>query len=113
MPKQNTTVIVTILAGDSVSSAADLSTGAVSMIYVPQDWTAANIGFLVSYDNADFRNLVDQHGVEILKPTVAGAAVLVDPSQTAAALWLKIRSGPSADPVIQETDSVFRLVVTA
>lgn len=109
MPK--TFATVTIPAGESVSSAADLTAGGVTMIYVPQDWTPANISFLASYDNVDFRDVVDGDGIEILKPAVAGAAVLADRSQSASALWLKIRSGSSAGPIVQETDSTFRLVI--
>jgi predicted transcriptional regulator len=101
----------TIAAGTALSGSIDLSAGAVTMVIVPAQWSGANIGFMVSVDNINFYDLVDALGAEILRLAVAGTAVLVDPSMTQSALYLKIRSGQATHPVIQSSDCVFTFAI--
>ena len=114
MPKPTiTSVTVTIPAGQSLSDAANLTTGSLAMILSPPDWTPANISFLISSDNVNFRDLYDSMGAEIIRALKPNAAINVDPSLTTAALYLKLLSGPRQNPVPQEADRVFTLVLTA
>jgi|SRR5215469_12098365 len=105
------TVTVTIPAGQSLSNSADLSVGSVSYIMMPPDWTPANMSFQVSNDNINFADLYDVWGVELLRAMGAGRACMVDTSYTQAALYVKLRSGPSVNPVKQAADRTITLVL--
>jgi hypothetical protein len=106
-----TSVTVTILAGTAVSNAADISSGNVTMLLMPADWTPANMSFLLSEDNVSFRELYDVYGMEVIKAVGPNRALNVDPSYTAGALWLKLCSGPAATPVLQDADRPIVLVI--
>jgi hypothetical protein len=106
-----TSVTVTILAGQAVSSAGDVSAGNVTMLLAPVDWTPANISFQLSEDNVTFRDLFDTDGKEVLKAMGPGRAMNVDTSYTAGSLWVKIRSGPRDNPVPQAADRAIILVI--
>src|SRR5215475_8895648 len=106
MPKATATV--TIAAGTAVSTSADLSSGAIlTTLISPDDWTPANLSFLISADNITFSDLFDALGQEVLKSMGPGRAILVDPSLTQSAFYIKLRSGPRANPVMQAADRVF------
>jgi hypothetical protein len=106
-----TILTTTILAGQAVSSSVNLTTGSLALLMSPDAWTPANISFLISEDNISFKNLFDGNGVEILRPMGAGRGFIVDQSLTAAALYLQIRSGPAANPVVQDADRTFVCVL--
>ena len=106
-----TTTTVTIPAGQALSSSADLTAGNMVMLLTPADWTPANISFLISEDNITFRDLFDSDGHEIVKSMGPNRAINVDPSYTSGALYLKLLSGPRANPVAQEADRVFTIVI--
>jgi hypothetical protein len=106
-----TTAQVTIPAGQSLSNAADLSAGSMVMLMTPVNWTAANISFQVSEDNVLWRDLFDANGNEIVKAMGPNRAISVDPSYTAGAMWVKLMSGPRQNPVPQEQDATFTLVI--
>jgi hypothetical protein len=106
-----TSTTVTILAGQSLSSAADLSAGNMVMLLTPPAWTSANISFQVSEDNVTYCDLYDSNGNEILKAMASNRAINVDPSYTSGSLWIKIRSGPGANPVTQAADRIFTIVI--
>jgi hypothetical protein len=104
-------VTVTIAAGQALSSAGDISAGNVTMLLMPTAWTGANISFAISEDNITYRDLYDANGNEILRPTGPNRALNVDPGYTSGSLWVKIRSGPAANPVNQAADRAVVLVV--
>jgi hypothetical protein len=104
-------VSVTIPAGQTVSNSADLSAGNMVMLLTPDDWTPANISFLVSEDNVKFRNLYDSNGMEIVKTMAPGRAINVDSSLTSGSMWIKLCSGSSTNPILQEEDRVFVIIV--
>jgi hypothetical protein len=106
-----TTKQVTIPAGGYLSSAADLTSGSVYMIITPPAWTPANVGFLASADNLNFYDVFDSFGMEILRAFGPNRAVMVDPTFTQATAYFKLRSGPLANPVIQDADRIFTLVI--
>ena len=102
---------VTIPAGQAVSNAADLTGGSLAMIIAPNDWTPANVSFQVSSDNNYFADLFDDGGGQVLRAMGANRAVLIPPALTQAALYLKLRSGPRENPVLQDADRTFTLVL--
>jgi len=106
-----TSIQVTIPAGQYLSNAADLSTGNMVMLFTPLNWTPANLGFQVSEDNVLWRDLFDADGHRILKAIGPNRAVNVDPSFTSGALWVRLVSGPLQNPVLQEQDAVFTMVI--
>jgi hypothetical protein len=107
--KASTTV--TILAGQALSSSGDLTAGNVAAILFPADWTDANITFQISDDDTTWYDLYDNQGHEVLRPVGPFRAVMIDPSLTQAALHVRIRSGPAANPVPQEADRDIKLVL--
>jgi hypothetical protein len=106
-----TTTTVTIPAGQSVSTSANLTAGNMVMMLTPPDWTPANVGFLVSQDNVTFKDLFDFDGNEIVKSMGASRAISVDPSYTTGSMYVKLRSGPLTNPVPQSADRVFTIVI--
>jgi len=105
-----TAATVTIAAGESLSSAADLTSSAAVMMIAPPDWSPANITFQVSMDGTTFADLFDADGVEVLRPIKTGTAVLLDQELTKYVKALKIRSGPRQSPVVQTADRAITLV---
>jgi hypothetical protein len=103
-------IIVTIPAGEFISSSADLTNSTLSMIMSPSGWTAANLSFLVSDDNTTFYDLIDDQGREILRPIKADCATLVPAVITQGAMHVRIRSGSRDGPIAQEADRVFKLI---
>ena len=101
---------ITIAAGESLSTTLDLTSGALSLLISPPQWTPANISLQVSDDNVTFSDLYED-GVEVLRPMGPARASIVPLSLTQAACYLKIRSGPAANPVPQEADRVFYCVI--
>jgi len=110
-PEARTQATVTIPAGQAVSNSVDLTTGTLSVVISPPGWTPANLSFLISTDNVTFANLFDADGREVIKPIGPGRAVIIDPSLTTGAMYVKFRSGPSANPVTQTADRVFSLII--
>jgi hypothetical protein len=107
-----TQITATILPGETLSSAVDLTASVVTMIIIPDEWASAPLSFLVSIDGVRFYDLFDgEH--EVRKPGSAGTAILIDPAMTAAADYLKIRSGSRAWPVVQQAERIFQLMVSA
>jgi hypothetical protein len=78
---------------------------------MPDAWTPGYITFEVSPDNVKYGALFDNAGNEVSRAVMPGAAVMLPPDVTAAALWLKIRSGSHANPIVQEADRVFVLSI--
>jgi len=106
-----TSKTVTIPAGESVSTSADLTGGALAMLIFPTDWTPANVSFQVSADNLAFSDLYDSSGVEVRRNVVPGSAVIIDTSLTQAAMYMRLRSGPASQPKAQAADRVLTLVL--
>lgn len=103
------TATVTIAAGESLSSSANLTNYGVGLIMAPPAWTPANLSFQISVDNVVFADLFSREGVEIVRAIRAGTAALMDPTLTQSALYLKVRSGPRSNPVNQEEDRTITL----
>jgi hypothetical protein len=104
-------VLLTIPAGQALSDSGDLMNGNLVTLLVPLEWTPANISFLVSDDNQTFYDLHDSTGKEELRAFVAGSAVLVDSTLTQGSMFIKIRSGPRYNPVIQRDVRVIKCII--
>ena len=106
-------VTVTIPAGQSLSSSANLTNNKVAGILFPSQWTPANMSLQVSDDNVTFYDAYDNQGVEILRAVGPLRAVGLDPSLTETALYARLRSGPSINPVPQEAARDLKLLLVA
>ena len=109
--KAVSSVSVTIPAGASLSNSADLTGGAVNFVIAPSDWDDSLVSFQVSTDNISFYDLFDRNGFELQRVLIPGVVVSIDPSLTAAAVYLKIRSGSRVEPNTRSVDSTFVLVL--
>jgi hypothetical protein len=98
MPVQVIYKTATILAGQSLSSAVDCTTGAPTILFMPTEWTLAHLTFQVSPDGTNFYDLFDT--VEVVLNVVAGTSVRLD----APVSYLKVRSGSREHPVPQQAD---------
>jgi hypothetical protein len=102
--------IVTIAAGETISTPLDLKGSAVTMVIAPAEWTPANITFLVSIDGESYFDLADAaSGIAILRALHPASAVTVDQSYTRFASYLKIRSGTRDNPIAQAADRTLTL----
>jgi hypothetical protein len=95
----------TILAGQSLSNAYDLSAGAPVFIHMDAGWTPSVMSFQVSPDGIQYNDLFDQHSVQLVYNVAAGTSVRLDPKWTPVT-FLKVRSGPREAPVPQEANRV-------
>src|SRR5262249_30042079 len=108
-------VLSTIIrAGQSLSEPLDTGNSTPTMLYVPAEFDGREarvpvVSFQVSADGARFTALHGAHGMEIVREVVPGTAVPIDTQFASAILWVKIRAGTRAVPVIQDEDRVIAL----
>jgi hypothetical protein len=100
------TVQAQIAAGESLSAEVDIGTKSLVGISVPNNFTAAELSFQVSFDGETWGELVDNTNTAITIPTVTiendlPAQIAVNPEQWQGIAALKIRSGTSGAPVNQ------------
>jgi hypothetical protein len=106
------TAIATIAAGEAISSAVDISAGALALMLSPDGWDSANITLQSSGDGQNFCDLLGSDGRELVWAMGANRAVLVPPEMTQGVSYLKIRSGHRDAPVTQYSARTFTLVLT-
>jgi hypothetical protein len=101
------TVQAQIAAGESLSAEVDIGTKSLVGISVPNNFTAAELSFQVSFDGGEtWGELVDNTNTAITIPTVTiendlPAQIAINPAQWQGIAALKIRSGTSGAPVNQ------------
>ena len=106
-----TTVSATIAAGGSLSGEVTLPLGYyLAALVMPSAWTAADLTFQISADNATFADFYDNAGVEITVPAAASRAIMLDSDTWRAVRFLKVRSGTSATPVNQSSSRTITLI---
>jgi len=95
-------LIATIAASASLSSAVHIG-GRWTLVGVkyPAAWTAAVLSFQVSFDGVNFFNLLDDAGSELTKTVAVSEFRELDASEFKTAIFLKVRSGTAASPVVQ------------
>lgn len=102
----------TITAGTSLSVEVDLGAGLLVGVYVPADWTAANITLQASPDGILFGNMFTYQGAEVVFVAAAGQFVGIDPALLKGARAIKVRSGTSVSPILQVSQANLQLVTS-
>lgn len=109
--------IVTIAAGESVSTAVDKSHHSHIAIFLPADWTTAGITFLGSetFDGTYVQVLSATDISEVAIPSVVASKVIVLDTEFLEALiaipFLKLRSGTQDVPVNQVAEASINLIL--
>src|SRR5262245_18535250 len=106
-----TCAAATIAAGESLSAPVDLTSSRVALMISPAEWTDAEITVQVSADGETYCDLFDAHGYELRRTVVPNAATIFVPAFTQGAVFMKIRSGSRVEPIAQEAERVFTLVL--
>lgn len=94
---------VTIESGASLSDAANIGEETVVAVLMPSAWTAADISFEVSFDGTTYYDLQDS-SAEVSLSVDVDEAIAIDPTNTFAFPYVKVRSGTEASPVNQGAD---------
>lgn len=111
LPFPLTAVTVTILNGQSLSGAANLSAAGVPVAYATDAaWDTNIMSFQGSHTGAAYDNL-RLFGIELQIPgVVASAREPVDPKYFWSTPYIKVRSGTAAAPVPQVGDTVITIL---
>jgi hypothetical protein len=102
-----------ISAGESLSDGIDCSAGELVRLTMPGAWTAsAPLTFQISTDGVFYNDLFTLSGFEVGLPVVVpGAAVIVPSDVGRAVVFLKVRSGTRASPVVQQDLREFAVAI--
>jgi hypothetical protein len=115
MPKPTlqatTPEFATILAGDSLSNAVDCSAGRPVFLGTPENWTPAPFTLQISMDGTNFYELVDVNGNVRYFNFAPGSGMPFTSSYAQYIQAVKVRSGSTADPIIQTADASFRVEI--
>ena len=99
-----------IAAGGTITPEVDLGAFYMVGLYVPSNWTSANITFQASPDGVNFGNMFTYLGAEVTFVAVAGEFLAVDPTLWKGARAIKVRSGTSGTPVAQSAQVTLQIV---
>jgi hypothetical protein len=112
MAKPVASVSMTILAGEALSSIGNLTAGTPVLLLTPVDWNpAANASLQVSSDGVSFFNLTTAAGDEVAMSMGPSRAVLLPEVLLRAVNFLRIRSGLSTGPILQQGARSFVVVM--
>ena len=102
----------TIANGASLSDAVYVHGEVLVGIRMPATWDAANLTFQVSMDDVTYLDAYSPAGAEhVVTVAAASTHIWVDPSNFAGYRWLKVRSGTTGTPVVQDTGEDARLII--
>lgn len=108
----------TIAAGESLSDAIDCCAGQLVAITMPSGWSegqgskGASLTFQYSPDGETYSEMCTLDGFAVTVPAVVpGSTVVVSADVGRATAWLKLRSGTSGNPVVQEEARTFALSI--
>ena len=105
------TQTATIAQGDSLSDAVDCSFGTPRMLVTPSDWNySGGISFQASPDGLTFYDVFGSDGKETTMPMTQNAGYALSGNLSWAA-FIKIRAGTRQDPVEQDADRQFTLIL--
>jgi hypothetical protein len=107
------TIHATILAGETLSDAADCSAGDPIYLGMPAKWTPAPISFQISNDGTKFHDLLDADGNEVLKNFAPSGGMPFESAYAKHIVAVKIRSGSKNHPIPQAVDAVFKIEIAA
>lgn len=109
---------VVIASGTSLSGGYDLGSREINSVVagfqMPSAWTAANLTFQVSTDDATYQNLYDDAGNEVTVTAADSRFITLDTAQRSnydGIRFIKIRSGTSGSPVNQGSDRTIQVVI--
>lgn len=91
----------TIANGASLSDAIQTDGATIVGISMPAAWTAANLTFQASHDDATFNNVYDEIGTEKTVIVSTDRHIVLNPVDFIGANSIKIRSGTAGTPVNQ------------
>jgi len=101
-----------IEAGESLSSAIDVTAGALVRITMPSEWTEAPITFQFSTDGTFFNEMCNLEGYAITIQNIwPGSGVIVPEHVGRAVAHIKFRSGTAGNPVPQEAGRLFAVAI--
>lgn len=105
----------TIANGTAITATGfDVGAGAVvTGILMPASWTAASLSFQASIDSANWFDVYDRFGVEIVIPAAASRVITVEPTLFIGFRYIKVRSGTTGTPVNQGADRTITLIVNS
>jgi hypothetical protein len=101
-----------IAAGESLSDAVDCSAGLPVRITMPAEWTSAGLSFQISSDGNFYNDCFDAIGHEMVLAVIPGTAVPIPEHWGRMMGWIKIRSGPRDNPVVQEAQRDFAIAIS-
>lgn len=101
----------TIAPGQFLSGAVDCSAGRITQINTPGAWDPANITFQISPNGVAYQDLYVASGEELMLTCRPSRGIVVRPDNWPAARFMKLRSGSSANPVVQTGSRVFEIIV--
>jgi hypothetical protein len=106
VPAVSGTAVATIPASDvnGMSNAIDMAGARAVRIAMPAAWTAANLTFQASYDNATWNNLYSSDGSEYTVIAAASRSIILPYADFMGIRYLKVRSGTSSAAVQQGAD---------
>jgi len=101
-----------VLVGEALSEVLDCSAGQLMRITMPAAWDpATNLTFQISTDGQFFNDLFDHLGNEVMIAVRPGTAVLIPLDYMRSAVFIKFRSGRRDDPVPQNEQREFAVVL--
>ncbi len=107
------TITATIASGAALSSAVYLGANFLVGIYIPSNWTSANVTFQASPDGGTtWGELYSYLGAEITFVAAPSQFLAVDPTLWKGARSLIVRSGTAATPVNQSNTVNLTLVLS-
>jgi hypothetical protein len=106
----------TIARSASMSDAIAIASSegqTVAGIIVPAAWTSAYITFQLSQGPDDFHDVYDVLGHQLSVFLIAGTRLAFEPKWTRGADFMRIRSGTSAKPVVQNATRTFTTILVS
>lgn len=102
-------------SGGTVSSAVYVGHGRVTQIDIPNPWadlgSPATLTFQGSSDGVNYFDLYDVLGNEITVVVANPGLTIVLPDGMLNALWLVVRSGPGANPIVQTDGATLQITI--
>jgi len=115
MPTFSTAQAV-IAAGESLSTTVDCTaqgTSAIAGIIFPDDWNSAPLTFQISADNIKYADLYHLDGRDPGVAVIPGGAVIIPPEPARGMRYIKLRSGTRDNPVNQNAERTFEIILVA
>ena len=102
----------TIASGGSVSGSIDLMGAAMIGFVTPSAWTSAALTIEVSDDNVNWSSAYDAYGAQVgsIASPIVSSRYAVDMQSLLPWRYVRLRSGTSSTPVVQDADRAFTVI---